>query len=139
MVWTIPGRRRAMRRAMRTGGIFDLVRHCRRAASFAVVGGGVALLGLVLLYGLVDLGHVQQNLAYLAQAIVSIELSFILNGRYTWRDRTATGVGCLVRRWAAFHTTKVFTILINQVLFATLLMAHLPYLAAYLFCVILCT
>jgi putative flippase GtrA len=51
----------------------------------------------------------------------------------------AAGLGGLVRRWIAFHTTKVFTILLNQVLFAALLMVHLPYLAAYLFCVIVCT
>lgn len=112
----------------------------RRAAIFAGVGGVVALLGLVLLYGLVDLAHIQKYVAYLVQAIVSIELSFVLNGRYTWRDRAVVpGLTGLAHRWMAFHTAKVFTILLNQLLFAAFLLIHTPYLAAYLGCIAVCT
>ena len=64
-----------------------LVLFVRRAASFGMVGGFVALTGIALQYALVQYAGFDKHLAYFIQSIVSIELNFFINNFVTWRDR----------------------------------------------------
>lgn len=107
-----------------------------RAFSFGLVGGFVALVGFVLLYVLVQYVGLNKNLAYFIQAIVSIELNFFLNRSVTWRDRRGSGVGAFVSVWARFHLTRVFTIALNQALFALFVFIGIHYLIANALCII---
>lgn len=97
---------------------------------FGLVGVGVLLGGIALLYVLVTILHVQQNIAYFIQAGASIEANFLLNRFINWRDRG----GSLGRQWLKFHTTKIATVLLNQALFAGLTYIGLHYLLATIIC-----
>jgi putative flippase GtrA len=107
----------------------------RRALSFVIVGGGVALLGYVLLFLLVDLLHVEQNLAYFIQAIVAIEANFLLNRSLTWRSSALTW-RAFAWSWGKFHLAKVGTVALNQALFGALVFLGTHYLAANTVCLL---
>jgi putative flippase GtrA len=69
------------------------------------------------------------------QAIISVELNFACNKLFNWRDRK----GALFSQWLRFHTTKVGTILLNQLLFGFLVAHGIYYLLATLIGVALAT
>jgi putative flippase GtrA len=91
-----------------------------RFLKFAAVGGGVMLSGLAIMVVLVDWLGVNENLAYLVQTFVTVELNFFLNARITWPTRTWRG---LRDSWLRFHGWKVTTMIASQALFAGLLVA----------------
>ncbi len=72
--------------------------------------------GMVLLFLLIQVLHIEKNLAYLIQAIVSIETNFFLNRFLNWKERD----GQITVQWLKFHTTAALTFPVNQVLFAIL-------------------
>lgn len=117
----------------------DVVRHRTpmnpwlRKVVFAGVGLSVMLLGYVILYVAIEVLHWHHSVAYVTQAVVSIELNFVLNYLLTWRDRREGSV------WGAFgrfHLSRVVTFTGNQILFNTLIAAAVPYLVANTICII---
>lgn len=109
----------------------------RRAVSFGLVGGFVALVGFVILYVLVEYVSLNKNLAYFIQAIVSIELNFFLNRSVTWRDRRGIGFVSFLGMWARFHLTRVVTVALNQVLFGAFVYIGINYLVANGLCIVI--
>jgi putative flippase GtrA/glycosyltransferase involved in cell wall biosynthesis len=109
----------------------------RRAVSFGLVGGFVALVGFVVLYALVEYVGLNKNLAYFIQAVVSIELNFFLNRSVTWRDRRGKGFASFLSMWARFHLSRVVTVVLNQVLFGAFLYIGINYLIANGLCIII--
>lgn len=91
-----------------------------RFFKFGLVGTGVMFLGLGIMIVCVDLLHINKNLAYLVQTVVSVESNFFLNAVITWRDRTRQQ---LWKSWIKFHGLKITTMIISQFLFAGLLLA----------------
>jgi putative flippase GtrA len=106
-----------------------------RFFGFGLVGIFIMLIGIVVLYALVHYCGFNKNLAYFIQAVVSIELNFICNKFFNWRDRQ----GHVLFQWVRFHTTKIGTVLLNQLLFAFLVAQGMHYLLATLIGVVLAT
>jgi putative flippase GtrA/GT2 family glycosyltransferase len=96
----------------------------RRLLGFSLVGGGVMVGGLVLLFLLVHIFGVEQHLAYLIQAVSSIETNFFLNRFLNWKDRK----GNLFFQWLKFHSSSAVTFPVNQALFAVLTALGINYL-----------
>lgn len=103
-----------------------------RELSFAAVGAGVMGVGYVVLLGLVAAGW-SPHLAYLAQAVVAIELNFALNRQLTWRDRRVAG--SLRGQWTRFHASRIVTMPANQVLFSALVVLGAPAWASNTVCI----
>jgi 4-amino-4-deoxy-L-arabinose transferase-like glycosyltransferase/putative flippase GtrA/glycosyltransferase involved in cell wall biosynthesis len=103
-----------------------------RKIQFATVGVSVLLLGYGVLFFCVEILGLNKSLAYAIQAVVSIEINFVLNYRYTWGDRREGGVWRALKR---FHAVRIVTITGNQLLFNSLLSAGVPYLIANTVCV----
>lgn len=101
-----------------------------RLGRFAVVGGAVMLGGALLLVCLVELLGVNPHLAYLIQAICSIEASFLLSRRWTWADRRGAGRRSASGEWLRFHSSRAVTVPANQGLFSLLVGVGAGYLAA---------
>jgi putative flippase GtrA/GT2 family glycosyltransferase len=99
------------------------------------VGLGVFVAGEALLYALVQFLHLETHVAYLIQAVLSIEANFWLNRTVNWRDRS----GSLRHQLVTFHVAKVGTLILNQALFACLLAAHVQYLLDMMICTALIT
>ncbi len=91
---------------------------------FSVVGGSVMIGGITLLFILVHFLHVEEHLAYLIQAITSIETNFFLNRFLNWKERD----GHLTVQWLKFHSTSAVTFPLNQILFALLTWIGVQYL-----------
>ena len=96
----------------------------RRIFGFSVVGGSVMLGGIILIFLLVHFLKVEQHLAYLIQAVVSIETNFFLNRFLNWKERD----GNLAMQWLKFHSTSAITFPLNQVLFAFMTWLGVQYL-----------
>lgn len=96
----------------------------KRIFGFSVVGGSVMLGGITLLFVLVQFLHVEKHLAYLIQAIASIETNFFLNRFVNWKERD----GNLAMQWLKFHSTSAITFPFNQALFAFLTWLGVQYL-----------
>jgi putative flippase GtrA len=101
---------------------------------FALVGGGVAVIGGILLFCLTDLARIEPNLAYLMQAFVALQLNFILNDRLTWSDRKQFGFW---QKWWRFHATKIVAIIFNQIFFGLLVLGGVPAIVAYIVCTVI--
>jgi glycosyltransferase XagB len=92
---------------------------CREKWLFALVGGFVALVGHGLLRLLIALGCAAA-IANTLQAVTTLQLNFVANGRLTWRRRVAgSGVG-LWRRWGRFHLARGMSLLVCIGLFPLL-------------------
>ncbi len=96
----------------------------RKIMGFGLVGGGVMVGGLTLLFLLVHVFGVEQHVAYLIQALASIETNFFLNRFFNWKERT----GNLFLQWLKFHSSSAVTFPVNQVLFAALTALGINYL-----------
>jgi putative flippase GtrA/GT2 family glycosyltransferase len=97
-----------------------------RFVIFSAIGGFVFLLGLGLQVVLTGGFHVLPVVSYLIQAVVSVEVSFLLNRWLTWRDRDTPFWPAFVR----FNAQKVVTIALNLALYAGLLRLGVNYLVA---------
>lgn len=101
----------------------------RRGARFVVfsgIGGAVFFIGLGLQAVLTGRWHVLPIVSYLIQAVVSVEMSFLLNRWLTWRDR---GIPFWLS-FARFNVQKAVTIALNLALYAALLRLGMNYLVA---------
>ncbi|HVB62827.1 MAG TPA: GtrA family protein [Ktedonobacteraceae bacterium] len=96
----------------------------RRIMGFSLVGGSVMVGGIVFLFILVHFLRVEEHIAYLLQAIASIESNFFLNRFMNWKERD----GNLFAQWIKFHSTSAITFPLNQVLFALLTWLGVQYL-----------
>jgi putative flippase GtrA/GT2 family glycosyltransferase len=110
----------------------------QRVISFGFIGVSVMILGFILLYTLVDILGMDENLAYFIQAVFSIELNFLLNHFFTWGDRRNESHAWQVflSRWGKFHITRVVTALLSQIVFS-LLIFFVHYLVANGICVVI--
>lgn len=104
------------------------VPHSGRFWKFGLVGGLVALIGSALLYALVDLLGVEKNIAYFVQAVISLQLNFNLNDRFTWADRRQQRG--YWSRWLKYHTARILSVVFNQILFALLTLLGVHYMLA---------
>ncbi len=101
----------------------------RRGARFVVfsgIGGAVFFIGLGLQAVLTGRWHVLPVVSYLIQAVVSVEMSFLLNRWLTWRDR---GIPFWLS-FARFNVQKAVTIALNLALYVALLRLGMNYLVA---------
>jgi len=103
-----------------------------RPLKFALVGGTVALLGIGILYMLVDVLSVEKNAAYFVQAVISLQINFVLNNQFTWADRRGQSRS-LWNRWVRFHGARGLAFVLNQLLFALLTALGVHYLVACIF------
>ena len=93
---------------------------------FSAIGGFVFLLGFGLQAWMTSVLHISAILSYLAQAVLSIETSFLLNRWLTWRDRDTPFLRAFVR----FNAQKTVTVALNLALYGGLLWLGLNYLVA---------
>jgi len=70
--------------------------------------------------------HISAVVSYLAQAVLSIETSFMLNRWLTWRDRDTPFLRAFVR----FNAQKTITVALNLALYGGLLWLGMNYLVA---------
>jgi glycosyltransferase involved in cell wall biosynthesis/putative flippase GtrA len=101
-------------------------RHRVRFAIFGVIGGGIFATGLVLQAMLVQICHLDAVFSYVTVGIVSIQVSFILNHQFTWRDRSVPFWIALYR----FNAQKAITTVINLLAYSALVKLGVNYLAA---------
>ena len=93
---------------------------------FALIGGLVFIAGLALQVVLVRYASIGADWSYAAQAIFSIELSYLLNRYLTWRDRSA---GFWAAAWK-FNAQKLLMTVINLTAYALLVRAGMEYIVA---------
>lgn len=118
---------------------------CRlpRPIQFGLTGGGVFVVGLALLYALVDRFHWSKNSANLVMLTVTFALNYALNRLVTWLDRDITRLAV-----GKFLVSRTATTALNAWLFAWLIRRHyhlhlgplhwtlvINYLAASSFCI----
>ena len=101
-------------------------RHGARLTSFSLIGGGLFIAGIAFQAALTSGLRVPSVLSYVAQAVLSIEASFLLNRWFTWRKR-ATAFWPSFRR---YNLQKTVTVAVNLVLYAGLLRLGMNYLLA---------
>jgi putative flippase GtrA len=113
------------------GGMSALVRrlskeHGSRFALFGAIGLSVFAFGLALQFVLVryaGLGHIT---SYLIQGVLSIQISFVLNLRLTWRDRHTQFWTALGR----FNLQKLLASVLNVAAYAGFVAIGIEYLLA---------
>jgi glycosyltransferase involved in cell wall biosynthesis/putative flippase GtrA len=104
-----------------------LAKHGARFTAFSAVGGLVLVAGIAVQALLIAV-HAGRYGSYAGQAVFSIEASFLLNWRLTWRDRRSPF-------WAAcwrFNVQKLVLTVPNLALYALLIKLGLGWLAANL-------
>jgi putative flippase GtrA len=92
---------------------------CREKWLFALVGGSVALFGHGLLKVLIALGCAA-GVANALQAVTTLQLNFVANGRLTWGRRVAGSTVGLWERWGRFHLARGMSLLVCISLFPLL-------------------
>jgi putative flippase GtrA len=112
-----------------------LIARYRRQLSFGAVGIGVMAVGFALLFVLVHLLGVSPHLAYFAQAVVSVELSFLLSRYWTWGDRRGSTRSAVWREWRMFHASRVVSVPANQALFSLLVVGGAGVFTANTICI----
>jgi putative flippase GtrA len=103
-----------------------LRRHGSRFASFSVIGGGIFIAGLLLQAALTSGLHVPSFLSYVVQAAVSVEASYFLNRRLTWKAAGTPWLPAFVR----YNLQKAVTVSANLVLYGLLVKLGVEYLLA---------
>ncbi len=102
----------------------------RRIINFVIVGGSVALFGSIQMYLYVDILHIEQNLAYILQTFLSLQINFNINDRWTWGD-WRSGNGKYWHRWIKYHLSRLATVLISQIMFSIMVYLSVQYQMAY--------
>jgi putative flippase GtrA len=120
-------------------GVATLAARYRRQLSFGVVGAGVMAVGFLILLLLTGPGGVSPHVAYLVQAVVSVELSFVLSRYWTWADRRGRTRRAAVREWRRFHASRVVSMPANQALFSLLILSSASVWMANAVCIGLTT
>jgi len=112
-----------------------LLTHWRSFLKFGFIGGSVFFAGVGMLYLLVSVWHLNSVLAYAIQAVFSVELSYVLNYHWTWKERKPEKPAerrryffRSLRRW---NLKKVGTATVNQIIFTFMITAlHMNYMVA---------
>ena len=78
---------------------------CREKWLFGLIGGSVALVGQGMLKLLIAFGCAA-GLANAVQAVTTLQLNFVANGRLTWRHRVAGSRVGLWHRWGRFQLAR---------------------------------
>lgn len=104
-----------------------LQRHGTRLASFSVIGGLVLILGVAVQAMLIRL-HTGTYGSYAGQAIFSIELSYLLNRKFTWHDRSMP----LWSSFWRFNVQKLALTVPNALLYSLMAWAGANWLIANL-------
>src|SRR4029453_1637253 len=89
---------------------------CREKWLFTPADGSVALVGHGLLKLLIALGCAA-TIANVLQAVATLQLNFVANGRLTWRRQIAGGGTSRWRRWGRFHLARGASLLLCIALF----------------------
>lgn len=100
--------------------------HGRRLASFSVIGFGVFAAGLVVQMFLVEVLSVPKVPAYVFQLILSVQVNFLANYRWTWGDRDAP----FWRSCWRYNVKRLAGVLVNLVLYPVLIHMGMNYLIA---------
>jgi 4-amino-4-deoxy-L-arabinose transferase-like glycosyltransferase/putative flippase GtrA len=100
--------------------------HGKRLTSFSVIGLFIFALGLALQAFLVEAWHIAAFLAYVIQGVASIQMSFLLNYYWTWRDKEVA----LWSAWRRFNAQKAVMTVLNFALYAGLIRFGVNYLLA---------
>lgn len=101
-----------------------LARHLRRLFSFSMIGVLVLALGILVQWSTVR--RLGSNGSYAAQAVFSIELSYVLNRWLTWQDRDARD------SWLKWNVQRVTLTVPNWLAYALLVHIGAPWLVANL-------
>lgn len=120
-------------------GALALATRYRRQLSFGVVGVTVMAAGFLTLLLLVQVAGIDPHLAYLVQALVSVELSFVMSRYWTWRDRRGRTPAAVAREWRRFHASRIVSIPANQALFSLLVVSGATIWTANALCIALTT
>lgn len=94
-----------------------------RFTSFGVIGALVFVLGLGIQVLLVRRWHFNALASYVLQGIVSVQVSFLLNRFWTWRDVQVPFLTALVK----FNMQKIVTTLANTLVYDGLVASGLNY------------
>jgi glycosyltransferase involved in cell wall biosynthesis/putative flippase GtrA len=122
-----PGRRhRGQHRQVKPSGPSDLITVKARFIAFSTIGAAVFLLGLAIQIVLVRRWHFAALTSYLVQGFISVQISFLLNRFWTWRDVRVSFLVALVK----FNIQKIVTTVANTLIFEGLVAARLNYIAA---------
>lgn len=100
-----------------------IMRHWGRLLTFSVIGAVVFTLQFVMQAVLVRVWHVGPVVAYIALAVICIQLSFLLNRRFTWGNRP-------ISFWVAcyrFNAQKAVTVTVNVTLYAVIVKLGMNY------------
>jgi glycosyltransferase involved in cell wall biosynthesis/4-amino-4-deoxy-L-arabinose transferase-like glycosyltransferase/putative flippase GtrA len=117
--------RHAAEQSLTVRGVFK--RHGSKFASFSAIGAVVLVTGIAVQGFLVRLGAGAYG-SFVIMAVFSIELSFVLNRRFTWRARNAD----LWRSCWKFNVQKFLTTIPNMALYALFVQLGLGWLLANL-------
>jgi putative flippase GtrA len=101
-------------------------RHGTRLSVFSFIGASVFFAGLAFQVALVRYAGLGADSSYAAQAIFSIELSYLLNRYLTWRNRDA---GFWLACWK-FTAQKLIMTVVNLAAYALLVRVGVQYIAA---------
>lgn len=97
--------------------------------------------GLGVMFYCTEVIHLGDNVSYAIQALVSVELNFLLNFVFTWGKRGKTDTELALREkfgpaLVKFNLTKLVTVPLNQTLFGLMMLyPAMPWIAAYVICV----
>lgn len=118
----------------------NLLSRYARFIKFATIGFSVMVIGMILLFALVQGMNIDKSLAYAIQAIVSINLNFTLNYLFTWSDRKPekNSARAFLRFWSKFVGSRAVGAIANGILF-TILSLYINYLISNVICVLLIT
>ena len=104
----------------------SLLGKSKRFVVFGTIGAGVFVLGLALQVALVRKFHLNPLIAYVIQGFISVQISFLLNRFWTWRDVEVPFFSSLVK----FNIQKVVTTAANTLIYGWLEVVGLNYIAA---------
>lgn len=90
-----------------------------RFLEFALVGAGVALGGIVILFVLVESLHIDERAAFSIQLGATVLANFLLNKYLTWKDRTR---GLFFVQLGRFVVTRAVTIIGSLIAFPLLML-----------------
>lgn len=101
-------------------------RHRVPFITFGVIGASVFAAGLGLQVLLVQVWHISPVVSYVVLGAAAIQVSFLLNRRFTWRDRDAPfWVACY-----RFNVQKIVTTILNFFMYIGLVSLGVNYLVA---------
>jgi len=103
-----------------------------RLLKFALVGGSGVLVNVITLYILVEFVNVSATLGWFGAVALSITTNFILNNLFTYRDIDSSSFMDIVRKFGYFAVGASFSLVINFVIFQSLLQIGTFYLIASL-------